>query len=287
MNPLRPIFSIFVFLYFFSPFLRGESTIIPFRLVNNLIIIEANIETYTGNLILDTGSDGFFVDQRLSGKANSKTEFSTLNGVQSVSACTVKSLTVGRISKKNLEAFHTNLSHLESVLAIDLAGIIGVELFNPHSLFIDFENKQIHFFKKESRQAAENNLHEADFSIVNNIPVVKIKMDDHTYNFIFDSGASVHVVDESLVKKHGQLFSKTSDQVNFLTLENSSAMDMYYYRLKQLELGTSFITNTKCLVKDFSGIQPDFGIAIHGIISMSNLNKTGIVMDFKKMKIFY
>lgn len=284
---MRPIVSIFVFFFFFSPFLRGESTVIPFRLVNNLIIIEANIEANSGNLILDTGSDGFFVDQWLSNETKNKAEFSTLNGVQNVSAFTVKSLTVGSISKKNLEAYHTNLSHLESFLSIDLAGIIGVELFNPHSLFIDFENKQIHFFKKESRLALENNLHEADFILVNNIPVVKINMDDKTYNFIFDSGASVHMVDESLVKKHGSFFSKTENPVNFLTLENSSAPEMYYYRLRQLELGTSFITNTNCLVKDFSTIQADFGLAVHGIISMSSLNHTGIVMDFQKMKIFY
>ena len=276
-----------MFFCFFSPFLRGESTVIPFRLVNNLIIIEANIEANTGNLILDTGSDGFFIDQRLSGETKNKAEFSTLTGAQSVSACTVKSLTVGSISKKNLEAFHTNLSHLESLLSLDLAGIIGVELFNPHSLFIDFEKKQIHFFKKESRLVIEKNLQEADFILVNNIPVVKIKIDDKTYNFIFDSGASVHVVDESLVKKHGLLFSKTDESVNFLTLENSKAPAMYYYTLTQLELGSSFITNTKCLVKDFSALQPDFGMAVHGIISMSNLNQTGIVMDFQKMKIFY
>jgi predicted aspartyl protease len=276
-----------VFFFFLSPFLRGESTVIPFRLVNNLIIIEANIEANTGNLILDTGSDGFFIDQHLSVETKNNAEFSTLNGVQNVSAFTVKSLTVGTISKKNLEAFYTNLAHLESLLSIDLAGIIGVELFNPHSLFIDFEKKQIHFFKKESRLAIEKNLHEADFILVNNIPVVKIKIDDKTYNFIFDSGASVHVVDESLVKKHGQFFNKTADPVNFLTLENSKAPEMYYYTLTQLELGSSFITNTKCLVKDFSSIESDFGMNIHGIISMSNLNQTGIVVDFQKMKIFY
>lgn len=267
--------------------LRGESTVIPFRLVNNLIVIEANIEANTGNLILDTGSDGFFVDKRLSSASKKDAGFSTLNGTQNVSSFTVKSLTVGNISKKNLEAYHTNLSHLETILSIDLAGIIGVELFNPHSLYIDFENKEIHFYKKQPERVWEKNHQHADFFMLNNIPIVKIKIEGYEYHFIFDSGASVHVVDESLIKNHDQRFTKTENPVSFVTLENSEAPELYYYLLKDFTMGSTVLTDAKCLVKDFSSLQIDSGIPVHGIISMSSLNQTGIVMDFKKMKIFY
>lgn len=268
-------------------FLRGESTVISFRLVNNLIIIEANIEANTGNLILDTGSDGFFMDKQLSSASKKVADFSTLNGTQSAASFTVKSLSVGNISKKNLEAYHTNLSHLETILSIDLAGIIGVELFNPHSLYIDYKNKQIHFYKNEPEVVWGKSHRYADFFMLNNIPVVKIKMEDQVYHFIFDSGASVHVFDEFLVNKHGQRFTKTEIPVSFLTLEDSEAPELYYYLLKDFTIGATVLTDAKCLVKDFSSLQIDSGIPVHGIISMSSLNQTGIVMDFKKMKIFY
>ncbi|MFZ1705504.1 MAG: retroviral-like aspartic protease family protein [Saprospiraceae bacterium] len=282
---LKWTFSVF-FIFFFS-FLYGNKEVIPFKLIQNLIIIEADFDKVKGNFIVDTGSDAVFVNQNAS-TSNKKSEtFNTLNGQVASFGLTIKRLQVGNITKHNLDAYYTNLSNLEKFLSVDIAGIVGTDVFSPHSLYFDFESNFIHVLKDSPNINDYSLKNELSFYWTSGLPVTDIKIGQQEYCFILDSGASIHIFDNSLVQNHKSFFTSVISDIAVETLGSNEPSIASKYTVSSLDIGSASLQNLSCLVQSFDQINETNTKKISGILSISRLSLSGVLVDFHHKKLYF
>jgi len=277
---------IFIFHFLLNPSLFGGN-VIPFKLVNNLIIIQVDIETNSGNFILDTGSDAIFLNTDFANVAGKISEFNTMNGEISSEATKISFIKIGDIIKRNISAYNANLDNIEKYLSLEIRGIIGAELFNPHSIYIDFFNKEIHFFKRAPSLSDFDFINSFDFKMILGVPTVELTIENKKYTFIMDSGASIHIMDPNVILSHPEHFDKLTSNVKVEALGNTSNADISKYNIKSFYIGSAYLPAQTCLVKDFSEFNIEGQLIISGIISISRLTEKGLLLDFHRMKMYY
>ena len=263
----------------------GDNSI-PFKLVNNLIIIVADCDHSTGNFVFDTGSDAIFLNTPKKTETEAKT-FNTLNGNVLTKLTKISCFKIGEITKKNIEAYKTNLSNIEDFLSIELAGIIGAELFNPHSIFIDFLQNKILFFKNPPNLYDYNLTNNIKFSMKLGVPTTEVIMLGEKYFFIIDSGATIHLISQDILTAIPDNFQKLDTGISIETLENTSAKTKVKYKINSFKIGENTFTDQNCLSNDFSFLNENQNKTISGVLSLTKLSKQGILIDFHRMKIYY
>lgn len=268
--------------------ISASDVVIPFKKINDLIIIEAVIENKKGSFILDTGSDALFIDQNNQNPSATQQTYQTLNGDVETGAVTIKNFYLGSIKKRNVQAFTISLSHLENHVCLDLSGIIGTSIINPHSIYIDFTTMMVHLYKNvpdHSILAFKNVL---DFDFENGVPVVLVSLQNTEYLFMLDSGASIHLIDNSLINHHSSLFTALNKSVSLETLTSSTSVNKTdKYLLDGLNIQNHSLRNLTFLSMDFTPIKAEFSKSLMGILSLSCISKDGIFIDFKNHKIYF
>lgn len=117
---------------------------IPYRLVNNKIIIECNVDEETCSFILDTGASCAItadLSKRINGKLHEKKfEISDQSGIRDSSTLiTIDKIKIGTTSFNNVTCIIDNNKQIYDCLNID--GIIGSSLF--HNAIIHITSKKI------------------------------------------------------------------------------------------------------------------------------------------------
>lgn len=271
-----------------SVFLRSESYVVPFQLIHNLIVIEATVDQQKGYFILDTGSDAIFMDKSFHDASALSQEFSTLHGSLNAQSFIIKQFSLGSLSKQNLEAFNTRMDNIEAFLSMDIAGIVGTKVFAPHSILFDFTTETLHLIDKPIDSKPFNFFHEIDFSMASGVPSISVQIEDEFYNFILDSGASSHMMDEVLVTKYPHLFESIQKNITLESLGVSASKPASSrYLLNNLLIGNKKLENVRCIVKDFSELNIDNKSPISGLLSLSEIKAPAVLLDFKKMKVYF
>jgi hypothetical protein len=258
---------------------------IPFKVINNLIIIEIDIEERTGNFILDTGSDAIFLNSNNRKFSNKAAMFQTVNGVTNSEETKISHLKVGDITKENVSAYNTNLTNIENFLNLKIAGIIGAEFFNPHSIYLDFESNEIKFFKNAPDIESFGFLNHIDFSMKNGVPSTELTFGNKKYTFILDSGASIHLVDSTIIATQASFFEKLTSDVKVESVGHSNIVSKYI--IKSFSIDNTILKDHTCLVKDFTEFNEKGKPQISGILSISKLTEKGIMIDFHRMKMYF
>lgn len=269
----------------FNQFLYANIDAIPFKVINNLIIIEIDFESKTGNFILDTGSDAVLLNSNQTSFAKKVTIFQTVNGIANSEETKIKYLKVGDITKENVSAFNTNLTNIEKFLNLKIAGIIGAEFFNPHSIYLDFESNEIKFYKNAPELACFEFVNQIDFSMSRGVPSTEILIGNTAYTFILDSGASIHLIDSIVIAMNADLFERVSSDVIVETVGHSEIVKKYI--IKSFSFNSTILKDHACLVKNFSDFNEKGKPQISGILSISKLSDKGIMIDFHRMKMYF
>jgi hypothetical protein len=282
---LIKLIKILSILIVFNPSVFGNMKAIPFKMVNNLIIIEIDIETKTGNFILDTGSDAILLNSNYKLRSNKESTFQTVNGLTNTEETKISHLKIGDITKENISAYNTNLSNIENFLNLKIAGIIGADFFNPHSIFLDFESNVIKFYESAPDITLFNFSNHIDFQMIIGVPTTELKIGNQIYTFILDSGASIHLIDSKLMNKHRENFEKLQSSVKVESVGHSNSASKYI--IKRFTINNTYLNDHTCLVKDFTDFNKKGEPEISGLLSISKLSEKGIMIDFHRMKIYF
>ena len=278
---------ILFFILLGSTCLQAESYAIPFRLIQNLIVIEATIDDQTGLFILDTGTDAIFVDKTSCLRQGNHQEFVTAQGNLHSQSFIIKHFTLGKLSRRNLEAYNARMDNLESFLSLDIAGIVGANLFLPHSLLFDFDNNLLFVVDKNFDLGSYTFNNQIDFSMQLGVPTVSVLIEKAEYNFILDSGASAHMVDTRVINQHPGLFQALEQKVQIETLGGGKEENFSRYQIENMFIGQHQWSDLPCVKHDFSDLNTASGPVISGLLSLSNLNASAVLFDFKKHKVLF
>ncbi|WP_326983302.1 hypothetical protein VUJ46_01770 [Chryseobacterium sp. MYb264] len=179
--------------------------------------------------------------------------------------------------------FHVKNYKLHGLLNFDqeeVCGVLGADVFQNKYLIIDFPNRKA-MVSEELKSAGEIDF--VDMKIINNKPVIPVKIDGKLYHFQYDNGASIFPVVS--YRKNFQTLIDTSVMKESFNIRNFNnplivkAIEAH----KKIIIGKSVFTTKELWFTDddyFSLEQQ----GIDGIIgNVFFLDKT-IVIDFKNKK---
>lgn len=162
----------------------------------------------------------------------------------------------------------------------EVCGVVGADLFQNKYLIIDFPNKKA--IVSEKLKSSEN-IDFVDIKIINNKPIIPLKIDGEVYHFQYDNGASIFPI-VSYKKNFKNLIdaSKIIETFNIRNFNNPLIVKAIETN-KEIIIGKSSFNTKEFWFTDedyFSFEQQK----IDGIIgNVFFLDKT-IVIDFKNKK---
>jgi hypothetical protein len=134
-----------------------KTLIIPIKRVQNLIVVEARLDSMVGNFILDTGSPNLVLNKtyfRQGWKLYDKTPVHA-GGLSAapVMRTRVNNLAIKELYFEKLTADLSDLSHIENHRGIKILGLLGVSLFTDFEMVIDLHKGILYLHKLDKKGA--------------------------------------------------------------------------------------------------------------------------------------
>lgn len=258
----------------------GE-VIIPFQVVNGLIIIEAEVDDRAGKYVFDTGAEEMILNSKVS---NSNSVFASINGDISTEEVDINILKIGNLTQKKLKAYSADLESLQSYLNLSLAGIIGTHLFAPNIINIDYHSRQITL--SDNDKSPSDLDYSIDFDMTDGTPVCSIELNGNTFLFGFDSGATMHVIDDDVKNQLAHFFTDTKRDT-YVTTGTGEKTIHQIVEFSEFKLGNKVLLNQEFLVQSLVAFNQSMDQDIAGVLSLNTLHSGRVVIDIRNQKIYF
>lgn len=200
-----------------DPIVASDSStcIIPFSRAGNLILIRAKADTADGNFVLDTGAPGLVLNLTYFRKYNGMSDPDGENGgitgsVKPDSHIMIDSFSIGGIHYYHAEADRVDLGHIENSKHIKILGLLGMQLFKPFEMIIDYEKNllYLHLIKRKEAAVYRSDMLR-DTSAYRTVPIELIddkviaygELAGKRLKFVIDCAAESNVLDSRLSNK--------------------------------------------------------------------------------------
>ncbi|MCB0508139.1 MAG: aspartyl protease family protein [Chitinophagales bacterium] len=187
---------------------KKGKTSIPFKLYNNIIIADLEINGKTLQFIFDSGCkstiilhpmwlDSFQIESR------KKLYFVGLGVKDSVEMIKLNNATLklGALFGQNIPVFILSKDsiNLEKYLGINVDGIFGAELFEKYYVHLNFKKRQIELFEKKPKKKIKSAYTKLPITIRNSKGYTScVLMNDnnevYTSELLFDTGANISLI---------------------------------------------------------------------------------------------
>lgn len=261
-------------------FLVGANIEIPFKLMNGLIVLEAELNGDVGNYILDTGSSDILINKDIQqGSVTMGNIGEEGYGEETI----LKKLVIGGMIHKDVHAIYTDLSTIEVYLDKTISGILGSKAFSPKSIHIDFDAHTIVITPDRLNPLDFTEYYSLKYQNVRNVPVISLHISNRKYNFIVDTGASTNFIDKSILSDYDAIYTGIHKDV---VTSYSSELHAYEVNLETVKIGDKDTTDITFLSMDMDNLKSAFDKDIHGIISVSKISSE-VIFDLKAHRIYY
>lgn len=278
---------------------RDSSTsIIPFTRAGNLIIVQARVDSISGNFILDTGAPHlvlnitYFRDYPQTQVENAE-QTSMTGAVSSLIKTSVRELRLGAIEYVSIDADLVNLGHIENTRGVKILGLLGVDLFKQCEMIIDYETNLIYLHeigKKEAKTYQHDMLTDTEayrsfsIDITDSRIMVNTVMSGKKLRFVIDCAAETNVLDSRLPNKIFDNVEVTRRVV--LKGVNNKDVDALYGDLKNLKINDQDIGTLPVLITNLANTCFAYSGCVDGILGFDFLSLHKIGFNFVKRKMY-
>lgn len=262
----------------------GSFRKVPFRLVNNMVIVEAKMNGATGNFILDTGFPQSVVNpHQVNGlvRVPAPQRASVFNGIP----VSVDQFEWAGMERQDMKAVAMNISHLESTANQEIMGIIGAEVLQQSEVMFDFRNQVVLLYDRKDTWLHEQ--HKPQFSLPfdleQGLPVLRAEIGKETYKLGLDIGGRYNLMREYLLP---QLPREMVGRVTQQKLLDFANMPDYFDKapLSGVEINNhSFDPTTFVFATLKKGISSD----IDGILGLEFLARYRFAINYHKKTIYF
>ncbi|OJJ21187.1 hypothetical protein BKI52_11510 [marine bacterium AO1-C] len=153
--------------------------------------------------IVDTGMPGLILNTKYYQENQYAGEVAGASGMAQLKKVQLNHFYWNGIQLKNSEVMALELSHLERTLGVAIHGLIGMEQFRHHELFIDYENQTITLSKpgQSDYQKHWQPTLIIPFQWQNHLPLLKLKIGKRTFRVGIDTGAASNLMCKRKFKK--------------------------------------------------------------------------------------
>jgi Aspartyl protease len=267
-----------------------KTLIIPIRRVQNLIVVEARIDTIVGNFILDTGAPYLVLNKTYfrNGRQLEDKIASNANGTSAepVIRTNVSQLALKDLYFEDIQADLSDLGHIENHRGIKILGLLGVSLFTSFEMVIDLYKGELYLHKtdrngvvpEEERIVRSNPLLRIPFQLTDNVITVDGSIGGNHLTFCLDTGAETNTLSNLLPNKVLRSFHVTKRMV--LLGMSGSRSEILLGTLDEFSLGNQSYRNSHVAITRLDALSQAYGRKIDGILGNNFLVKGIISINF-------
>ena len=278
----------------------NEYTIrIPFKLVDHLIVIEAEISNKKGNFIIDTGSETlilnkvhfpeFYEHQRKQSNASG-----VLQSVESSYEKYIKEFALEHFKIYNKVSDVIDLSHIEHAKKIQLLGVIGYNILKDYEIFIDLYLNQITLSKVDAfgekwdkNVYLEKIIDSLNFKLKNHTIVINGTVNDQNITFGLDTAAEFNQINKSINKKVLQQF-KPIKRLLLSGAASDKKIEVLAGKLYRVKLSeTVYFGPMYTVITNLNKMNEAFGTDLDGILGYAFFEQKRTIINYQKKKLYF
>lgn len=265
--------------------------IIPFTLVNKIILVQAEVDNKTGWFVLDTGVSALTLNRKYFNGFEATRVFTDINGNESAVQLKVVDLSLDAWIARNLSAEVVEFQAVEASLKRPILGNIGTGAFRGCELVLDYVFREITIYQLDAKGKRNSDyyLHTnaadtVDFQMKGEIPVIEAIVGAETIRLGLDTGAGINLWEATSKLKIGNYWQKGNEA--HLTgvvgrtqgLESGQIFKVRIGKMECLPMSTIFTSLTHLNLNTS-------GRSLDGIIGYEWLSQFRVAINFRKRQI--
>jgi len=271
---------------------------IPFKLIDHLIVVEAELQGQKGNFIIDTGSETLLLNKvhfPVKYKETKKLVKSTgvLNETVNPYEDYLEEFILQNLSLKDTQSHVIDLSHIEKKKNMNLLGIIGFNILKDYEVFIDLHLNQITLSrtdksgdKIDTRGYLEKISDSIPFKLVKHSIVLKTTVGQETMNFALDSGSEYNQLNTSKSQKVIQFFIPSKRIV--LAGTSSQKAEVMAGKLYRVKLSNHiYFGPMNTIITNLNRMNDAFGVNLDGVMGYEFFAQKRTIINYKKEMLYF
>lgn len=278
--------------------LNSNTTRIPFKLVDHLIVIEAQLLNQTGNFIIDTGSETLILNKHhFKGRNSSirapKQTTGVLDFIDNPLEKRLREFIIKDLVIQNKLSDVIDLSHIEVNKKIHLLGIIGYDILKDYEIFVDLHLNQITLSKINAKGDKldksgylEKVIDSVDFKLINHTIVIEATVNGQTLKFGLDTAAEYNQLNKRINKKAlKQFFPKQRMQLIGASGQKIEVLAGKLYRVKLTE--SIYFGPMVTILTNLNQMNNAFGTKLDGVLGYEFFRQQRTIINYKKEKLYF
>ena len=265
---------------------------VPFRFVDNLLLVKANLNGQVGEFILDTGAPELIVNQAYFKGMPAPwptTGIVDLNGhAGEVRYFAIEHFTIGELPVKKQYALTVDLSSVERVKGVHLLGIIGYAVLKDLELVFDFDRQELTFapaHRKSNPLVEEPPAATHNLKLSGHVPYLIATIGKKKFRLGIDTGAEVNLFDGQSLRRTSDCFDKIKKLMVKGISHQQQAADAGV--LKNLMIGQKPIGPLDITVVSLYSLNGSLTVDLDGILGMPFLSNGRVGINYKKKKLWF
>lgn len=277
---------------------NSYTTRIPFKLIDHLIVVKAELLGKKGNFIIDTGSETLILNKShfpILYSHNKKTNQTSgiLSEIDTPYEKEIKEFAIQNFKLYGYNSDVIDLSHIETSKHINLLGIIGYSILKDYEVFIDMHLNQItlskidKFGNKLSKKVyLEKIVDSINFTLKNHTIILKATINKQNVKFGLDSGAEFNQINKNSNKKVLKYFIPKKRLL--LSGAGNKKIEVLTGKLHRVKLSeTVYFGPMHTVLTNLNNMNNAFGTNLDGVLGYDFFKQKRAIINYQKEKIYF
>ncbi len=278
--------------------LNNHTTRIPFKLVDHLIVVEAELLNKKGNFIIDTGSETMILNKvhfphfYNYQKKNQETS-GILQSIENLHEKRIKEFALENLKLRNKDSDVIDLSHIEKSKKIKLLGVIGYSILKDYEVFIDLYLNQITLTKVDRLGNKLNNnvylekiVDSLPFNLKNHTIIVSGTVNNQKVRFGIDTAAEFNQINRKVNRKALKYFiPKRRLSLSGIGNKKIEVLAGKLHRVKLSE--TVYFGPMLTVLTNLNKMDEAFGTQLDGILGYEFFTQKRTIINYQKEKLYF
>lgn len=275
-----------------------STTRIPFKVIDQLIIVEVELLDKEGNFIIDTGSETLILNSvhfkpTMKFRNDGESKSGIHNDIENVKEKHLDELSIKNLSIERLNADVIDLSHIEKTKKIEILGIIGHSILKDFEIFIDLHLNQITLTKTDkygnrlSDKVYAETIHDSiDFKLKQHTIILEAFVADKKVKFGLDTAAEYNQLNKNVDSEILNYFYPSRELK--LTGASGKKAKVLAGKLYRVSLNnTIYFGPMKTVLSDLKNMKSAFGVQLDGILGFEFFAQKRTIINYKKKKLYF
>ena len=272
-----------------------NTTYLPFTLLGRLIAVEARVDSVQGFFLLDTGADRLLLNAKYFSHPEDAALASAIGMTGLIGKAykhSVDSIFLEQLAIGHLAAHIVDLEPLEQKRNSRIAGILGRNVFEHFSLFIDFQNQLIRLDRLDKAgnpvdavprtRIASDSL---SFAMVKHLIILRGEVNQTRLRFALDTGAELNLLDRRVKRRvldHFEILKRVN-----LIGANGKAVEVLAGTLSDVYCGGQHFPKMNTLLTNLDEFNIRYGTNLHGVLGYEFFESRRVLINYHKKKLFF